>query len=683
MMPTKYTLEQNLIIKNPLPKVGIICSNPRRVERIVKSHLSNVVFLKEYTTAWQLDVYIGSYQNKNMFIAVVPVGASGAGFVIQQLVVAGAQHIIRYGSNDAPDLTAERMDEVIIVDCADNLFGLMQSSGAPSEVWGKPIYASKILQTALQKKAEQLGLVTRSAICHHVEDYNAYAFPENAGEYSKNIINHIAELESNNIDYLHCRDMESAVLFYRSHLDGFHGATVLQNVPKFSGKHQTYDGKLGEMAIQLEAKFCDLVFGALVPFADDYHPDFRSYIELDKKLLPDYLKSLVGFEEFSNSAEIVIDEIGDGNLNNVFRIKNIKTGNSIIIKQALPYLKCVGKEHKLSSERMRFEINYVLQAVKHLPIHMPKLFYSDSEAMMLMGMQDLCQHQVMRNGLMQGIYYPNFDKHIATFLATVLFKTSRLYLNDKEYSNLQHIFNGNQLCKLTEEFIFTFPYMVHPTNYLDKSRDDFSFIFRKNALNLLHIFSTRADALIHADLHTGSIMLNQSETYIIDNEFAFMGPMGFDLGLLIANLISAWIFHVINTKDLLYSNWIVNTIENCINRFNMEFCLLWNENADENLKLYFSSSEFAKYQHTYLINVLREAIGFAGLEICRRVCGIAGVKEIRELHDSQAKTNAQDLALQIGKELVENYYMFDNIEDVTMHIRKKIRQLSPEYIVEI
>ena len=47
---------------------------------------------------------------------------------------------------------------------------------------------------------------------------------------------------------------------------------------------------------------------------------------------------------------------------------------------------------------------------------------------------------------------------------------------------------------------------------------------------------------MHGDLHTGSIMASQPDEYgqadirVIDPEFAFFGPMGFDIGLFIANL---------------------------------------------------------------------------------------------------------------------------------------------------
>jgi 5-methylthioribose kinase len=51
-------------------------------------------------------------------------------------------------------------------------------------------------------------------------------------------------------------------------------------------------------------------------------------------------KRLQLFEENSN---LLCNEIGDGNLNLVFKVKDSKTEESIIIKQALPYAKVVGE----------------------------------------------------------------------------------------------------------------------------------------------------------------------------------------------------------------------------------------------------------------------------------------------------------------------------------------------------
>lgn len=57
---------------------------------------------------------------------------------------------------------------------------------------------------------------------------------------------------------------------------------------------------------------------------------------------------------------------------------------------------------------------------------------------------------------------------------------------------------------------------------------------------MLYRFCERAQALIHGDLHTGSVMVTQDSTQVIDPEFAFYGPMGFDIGAFLGNLILAF-----------------------------------------------------------------------------------------------------------------------------------------------
>ena len=53
-------------------------------------------------------------------------------------------------------------------------------------------------------------------------------------------------------------------------------------------------------------------------------------------------------------------------------------------------------------------------------------------------------------------------------------------------------------------------------------------------------FMTSMQALVHGDLHTGSIMLTPTDTRVIDPEFALVGPIGFDVGAVIGNLFLAY-----------------------------------------------------------------------------------------------------------------------------------------------
>lgn len=661
MTKTEYTLKENVIIKHQMPRVGIICSNPRRAERIAHNCLENATLLTYYQSAWAIDIYIGTYKNKHVFVAGVAVGASGASFSVQQLAAAGAKVIIRYGSNDNPGILKDDMHNIILVDSADNLYGLMQGNGAPKSDWGTTLYANTDLINTLNTAFQNSGIGVNKAICHHVEDYVAYTFPS-LHPHCEQIQFDLKKLESQSTEKLHCRDMESAALFYRARIDGFAAATVLQNVPKPAGTDQVYNKEIGELAKQIEPQIAEIILDVITPHSEDYKNNFMTYTKLDEHNIKEYLK-------YINNKSYVganITEIGDGNLNQVFRVTI--DNSSLIIKQALPYLRCVGESYELDKIRMKYEIAYLKIASELYGKHVPELYHTDDKQMMLMHMQDLSQHQLMREGLINGIQYPNFSKHIAKFLANVLFKTSRNHLDLEEHAGLIKKFNDNKLKSLTEDFFFTFAFIDHETNYKN-SPDKFSYQFRKNVKSLLDLFATNTESLSHGDLHTGSIFVNQSDTYIIDGEFAFMGPIGFDLGLLIANLMTAYIRHKaydINSKSHDMQDWLIKTIQEVINNFFNEYKILWDE-FNKNNRL-FNKTEFKHYQNEYFMYVLQTSIGFAGVEMCRRTCGLAGVKEIREIPEPTLKEKAEDMVLDTGMFMVENYQQISSIQDIILKL---------------
>jgi len=60
-------------------------------------------------------------------------------------------------------------------------------------------------------------------------------------------------------------------------------------------------------------------------------------------------------------------------------------------------------------------------------------------------------------------------------------------------------------------------------------------------------FLQSTEALLHGDLHTGSVMAKENSTFVIDPEFAFYGPMGFDIGAFISNLLLNYFSQVYST----------------------------------------------------------------------------------------------------------------------------------------
>lgn len=404
-----------------------------------------------------------------------------------------------------------------------------------------------------------------------------------------------------------------------------------------------------------------------------------SYYILTTNSVLSYVVTIPSLRKFFATDQITnltAKEIGDGNLNLVFIVSNIENDKHVIVKQAVPYLRCIGKDYPLEKERMLYEIGALQQFSKFANKHIPHIYHADQE-MCLVVMQYLGKHLIMRKGMIAATYYPKFADHISTFLATSLFKTSSLYLDSIEKNALISQFNANALRKLTENFVFTFPYMMHETNKVRPTMQKHAenlwadVAFKKSMLQLKYLFINKTDALLHGDLHTGSIMINQHETYVIDPEFAFVGPFGFDIGAVLANLIMSWISHFERSRDEHYQAWIFQTINDFLTQFTHKFLNLWNNHSPDSFVIngFMTNAEFKNYQQHFMLTILRESIGFAGCKIARRQLGVAGVEDIRGISDEAAATRLETMALSIARDFVVNYHHYNQISDILTFIK--------------
>jgi 5-methylthioribose kinase len=398
------------------------------------------------------------------------------------------------------------------------------------------------------------------------------------------------------------------------------------------------------------------------------------YKQLDKITVIDYLKNIKKVMDFFATDKIEADEIGDGNLNFVYIVKSQEDpSKALIVKQAVPYLRCVGEEFPLSRERMTYEIRALKKFYSIFPRFIPNI-YHDSEEMSLVVMEFLDKHLIMRKGLMESVKYTSFSEHISTYMSAMLFYTSSLLLSSSEKSQLIDDFNFNtELCKLTEDLVFSFAFMEHETNDNENAKDnplaDKLFAdteFKEKVLGLKYKFMTQSDALLHGDLHTGSIMINEDETYVIDPEFAFVGPFGFDIGALLANLVNSYIYHSIVTKDEEFKGWLLKTIKEVLDKFSEKFLKFWSEHKDSALLVdgYLDDKTLEKYKKKFVQNILRDSVGFAGCKMARRVFGVAGVEEIRGIKDTTLRYEAESLALRIAREFVIKYEKIDTTDDI-------------------
>ncbi len=403
------------------------------------------------------------------------------------------------------------------------------------------------------------------------------------------------------------------------------------------------------------------------------------YYILTSKSVKEFLLNIPTIKDFFSDDVLISQEIGDGNLNFVFIVKSKKDPNrALIVKQAVPYLRCAGEDFALSRQRMTFEIRALQNYEKLVQEFVPKIYYADEE-MSVVVMEYLSEHIILRKGLIESVCYENFSEHISTFLANTLFYSSSLYLQSDQKRHMMDRFNKNrELCKLTEDFVFTFAYMKHETNFIDENcineaKELFSQMdFKKNILKLKYDFMTKSDALLHGDLHTGSIMVNREETFVIDPEFAFFGPFGFDIGALIANLINSYISHFYRSKDRDYQEWLLQTIREVYEKFELKFLELWDTHDKSALITpgFIDKKSLREFKKDFMHDIFQSSIGYAGCKMARRVFGIAGVEEIRDIKNKEDRKEANLKALQTGLKLVKNYENIQNIDELIYVIKE-------------
>lgn len=373
-------------------------------------------------------------------------------------------------------------------------------------------------------------------------------------------------------------------------------------------------------------------------------------MELTKENIPQYLRehhSDIGF--FENDTQLESVEIGDGNLNFVFRaFDTSKPECSLVVKQAPPYIKILGPDYPLPPERLTFEYQALKTYNEFAGDTVPILYFFDSESAILV-MEDLQEYRLLRNELIDGHVNSAIPVEIGRFLGIVHSQTYFENLDDQEVKQYKHDFKNTVMQSITSDYVFTLPFTEHETNFyskelkieVDKLKTDEDFI--QQTYRLKSIFLNVQQGLTHGDLHTGSIMVNKKSAKVIDSEFAFYGPVGFDVGLFLANYLLSYYSHTDNTDvQTKIKSSIIDTWETYTKAFKFQ----------KTLK-----------EHT-LQNIFHELVGFSGMEMIRRIIGAAHVKDIEDISDTQRKLEIEKEILKFGRKIVIEHHNISSVNEL-------------------
>jgi 5-methylthioribose kinase len=398
-----------------------------------------------------------------------------------------------------------------------------------------------------------------------------------------------------------------------------------------------------------------------------------TYYELNQEQVCSYL---IQAGVFIPEADLEVNEVGDGNLNFVYRARDAKTGKSVIVKQAPPYIRVIGESWPLTTDRMRIEADALEIQNRFAPGLVPGLIHRDSE-MALEVIEDLSHLAVMRYGTIRMKRYPRFADHISTFMANMAFYTSDLYLSSREKKLLVKQFINPELCKLVEDFTFTDPYYDCSNNIINPElRPYLEKVFwrktdlRLEASKLRYKYLTEAESLLHGDLHTGSILANEHETRVFDSEFAFVGPSAFDVGVLVGNILInyvSWIGKSYSEVEIRrYRDFLLDMINEICLLYEQKFRAHWDLDARDIV------ASIPGFQDFYFAKSFPDVVGYAAIVMIRRMHGIAHNVDVDEIEDLERRRDVQIAVLELAEEIMLTRKEFTEIHELTELVKRRL-----------
>lgn len=336
-------------------------------------------------------------------------------------------------------------------------------------------------------------------------------------------------------------------------------------------------------------------------------------------LLPlvDKVPQLAGF----SGENAAMDEIGDGNMNFVYRVRWDES--SVIVKHTPAYVKCLGPQYALTANRLKVEFDALGHFHAAAPGLCPQPYWYD-EKTSTMVMADLKTFSGMRSQIVEGTISVPAVCDVARFAARIHRHYHINHLGKDEWDRLCNDFANADLVDITRQFLFLRPFNAEdPTNKSPEITRDLATemraneVLQANVADLRKKFLEQKECLLHGDLHSGSVMVDGDRARVIDAEFACVGPAAFEIGMYLIQFCVTWLAleHACQVPDCSAERKreIQTTAETCIGH-------VW--------ETYTSEFFGADANESLLSAMWNDALGFGACEATRRVIGAAPIPDL-------------------------------------------------------
>jgi 5-methylthioribose kinase len=390
----------------------------------------------------------------------------------------------------------------------------------------------------------------------------------------------------------------------------------------------------------------------------------------------DLIRSMLG----GHPEDWRVVEVGDGNLNLVFLVDG--PAGSVCLKQALPYVRAAGPGWPMSPDRAHFENAYFRTVAPFVGRLIPAIYHYDPVQHFTI-MERLAPHIILRQGLIGGHRYPNVARDIGDYVARACFFTSDLAWPFERKMDGLALFAGNKaLIRISVDLIFAEPYFSAPRNrHTSPQLDEAAATLRQDPLLKARVarwgqkFLAEPQALLHGDLHSGSVMVTDTDSRVIDPEFAFYGPIGFDLGAFFGNLLLSWYSQfghaTVDDDRAAQRAWILDQVRIFWTTFRSRFLSLWAEHAAGDAfpsAMFSAPTDAAALQSArdeFMDSLLADMLGFGACKMIRRILGFAHVLDLEGVQDPDMRARCEAAALNMAATLLRHPEQFKSIGDVT------------------
>jgi len=384
-------------------------------------------------------------------------------------------------------------------------------------------------------------------------------------------------------------------------------------------------------------------------------PKFDSHFRMGEADAAEYARYRL--PRFAASKRLEAKEIGDGNINFIFRVRDLDSGDSVIVKHADADTRSGSRT--LGFDRNRIEAEILKMEGELAPGLVPEVYDYDP-VMACLSMEDLFDHVILRYELIKHKIFPRLAEDISDFMAKTLVPTLDMVMDPAKKKELVKRYTNPPLCAITEQLVYTEPYTnkpgrtkVFPPNAAFAQEELFSDTeLHLEVAKLKYAFMNDAQALIHGDLHSGSIFVREDSTKVIDPEFAYFGPIGYDVGNVIGNFCFAWANARVTMGEgaaaVSYIGWLEDTIVATVDLFKAKFLALYKASATDPM------GRTPGYAEWFLSTIMADTAGVAGLEMIRRAVGVAQVKDLTSIEPAEARAKAERIVVLAAKAYIKD-----------------------------